>query len=206
LAESVKSSEVIGRNEATMTKSSGTRETFQPEDRVGWRRWLEEHHASSDGVWLVLFKKGAPRKNLSLDEAVEEALSFGWIDSRLNRIDEERFKIIISPRRPGSIWSRKNKRRVEMLIERGSMTPAGLDKVEAAKRDGSWDLLTSAEDLELPPDLNGRLDGDPEAKRRFAALRPSHQARYLFWIARAKRAETRAKRIDEVLRRLISGP
>jgi uncharacterized protein YdeI (YjbR/CyaY-like superfamily) len=190
---------------SAMVKASDERETFQPNDRADWRRWLEENHARSTGIWLVICKKAAPRRNLSLDEAVEEALAFGWIDSRLNRIDEERFKIIMSPRRPGSIWSKKNKRRVGMLIEKGLMAPAGMARMETAKRDGTWNMLDEVEGLVIPPDLSARLDDDPEAKRNFHDLSPTLKMQCLLRIAQARRAETRARRIDDVVRRMGEG-
>jgi uncharacterized protein YdeI (YjbR/CyaY-like superfamily) len=169
-------------------------------DRAKWRRWLKRNHDRSTGVWLVISKKGARRKGISQQEAVEEALCFGWIDSRVNSMDEEGFKQLMSPRRRGSIWSKPNKERVRKMMEQGLMAPAGLSKVEAAKEDGSWGILDEVEEMRIPEDLENALRSLPPAKENFEALNSSYRKQVLYWVLSAKRKETRAKRVEEVAR------
>ena len=174
--------------------------TSQPKTRAGWRRWLSANHASSAGITLVIAKKGSGIAGISYEEAVEEALSFGWIDSRTNSLDETRFRLQMTPRKPGSVWSNPNKRRVEKLIEDGRMAPAGLAKIEAAKRDGSWTRLEAIDRLEIPPDLRRAFSANPQARRNFEAFNDSSKKVILYWITNAKRAETRKKRIEDTVR------
>jgi uncharacterized protein YdeI (YjbR/CyaY-like superfamily) len=173
--------------------------TFHPADRQAWREWLEKNHATSPGIWIVYVKKGSGRVGLSYDDAVEEALCFGWIDSKVNPVDEAHFRQVYTPRKPGSIWSRINKRRVEKLIAGGRMTAAGLAKVEAAKADGSWSFIDDVEALELPADLRLALAANPIAQQRFEAFGSSYKKQVLYWIKSAKRPETRKKRIEQVV-------
>jgi len=164
--------------------------------RAELRAWLAENHASSKGVELVIGKKGNPVVELSYDDAVEEGLAFGWIDSVGHRLDENRFSVRFTPRRKhGSPWARSNKERVARLTEAGLMTPAGLAAVEAAKADGSWDVLTDVDNLVVPPDLAQALS-EAGAAEKFEGLSASQRRMALYWIAGAKRAETRAKRIS----------
>ncbi len=141
--------------------------------REEWRGWLEANHAHSPGIWLVTYKKGSGKPHLPYDDVVEEARCFGWIDSLRNKLDAERSKLLLTPRKPGSPWSALNKRRVEKLIAEGVMTPAGLAKIEAARLDGSWAALDAAEALEEPPELSAALAADPDARRGFDAFRDS---------------------------------
>ncbi len=167
--------------------------------RAEWRGWLEANHARSPGIWLVTYKKGSGKPHLPYDDIVEEALCFGWIDSRPNKLDAERSKLLLTPRKPGSPWSALNKRRVEKLVAEGLMTPAGLAKIEAAKRDGSWAALDAAEALEEPPELGAALAADPDARRGFDAFRDSVKKPLLYWVTSAKRPETRARRIEQIV-------
>jgi uncharacterized protein YdeI (YjbR/CyaY-like superfamily) len=169
-------------------------------DRAAWRRWLERHHATSGAVWLVLGKKGGGVRTVAYEEAVEEALCFGWIDSKPNPIDETRFKVWMAPRKPRSGWSRVNKRRIERLLAEGRVAPAGLAAVEAAKADGSWSRLDASDALTVPRDLAAALSAHPNARGHFDAFPPSTRRGILEWIDGAKRAETRAKRIAETAR------
>ena len=107
-------------------------------DRAAWRRWLERHHATSPGAWLLIAKKGSGLASVTYEEAVEEALCFGWIDAKANSLDERRYKQWMAPRKAGSGWAASNKQRVERLVADGRMAPAGLAAIEAAKADGSW--------------------------------------------------------------------
>jgi uncharacterized protein YdeI (YjbR/CyaY-like superfamily) len=173
--------------------------TVHPADRRQWREWLAAHHDRSPGVWLVSHKAGSGKPSLTYDEAVEEALCFGWIDSRRVSLDAERSRQYFSPRRPGSPWSAPNKRRLARLIEQGLMTPAGLAKIEAAKRDGSWTAYDAVEALHVPPDLAAALAADPAARDRFDAFGRSVKKALLWWVASAKRPETRARRVAEIV-------
>jgi uncharacterized protein YdeI (YjbR/CyaY-like superfamily) len=165
--------------------------------RAEWRMWLEQNHTRTQGVWLISYKKDTGKPRIDYDESVEEALCFGWVDSKTNKLDEERSMLWIAPRRPGTAWSRSNKERVEKLIQAGLMTSAGLRKVEAAKQDGSWNALDSVEALEIPPDLAEALAANPSAESYFNAFPRTVKRAILEWIASAKKPETRLKRITE---------
>ncbi len=173
--------------------------------RAAWRDWLLANHGVSSGIWLAVGKKGHSVTSLTYEEAVEEALCFGWIDSTVNRLDEHRFKQLFTPRKPGSTWSRSNKSRVERLIEAGRMTPAGLASIDRAKVDGSWSFLDEVEELVVPPDLAAALAKAPGARDAFHVLPDSARKQLLYWIASAKRPETRGKRIAEAVRAAAEG-
>jgi uncharacterized protein YdeI (YjbR/CyaY-like superfamily) len=130
---------------------------FQPESRAAWRAWLEANHDRVAGVWFVSWRRRTGRPTVSYEDAVEEALCFGWIDSVSSRVDDERGMLRFSPRRPGSIWARSNKERIARLEVAGLMTEAGRRVVETAKADGSWTVLDAAEDLVVPDDLAAAL-------------------------------------------------
>ncbi len=169
-------------------------------DRAAWRRWLERHHVTSDGVWLVIAKKGSGIASVTYEEAVEEALCFGWIDATANSLDDRRYKQWMTRRKPGSGWAASNKRRVERLIAEGRMAPAGLEVIRAAKADGSWTKLDGFEALEVPADLAKALESYPNARKHFDAFPPSARRVILHWIGTAKKAETRARRLEETAR------
>ena len=171
--------------------------SIHPKNRVEWRAWLEQNHTRTQGVWLVSYKKGTGKPRFEYDESVEEALCFGWIDSKPNKLDQERSLLWFAPRKRGTGWSKLNKERVERLIEQGLMMPAGLTKVEAAKEDGSWNALDAIEALEIPPDLEEALIAYSEAKQNFEAFPRSAKRGILEWIVSAKKPETRAKRVTE---------
>lgn len=171
-----------------------------PLRRAEWRAWLEHNHTRKEGVWLVTYKKSTGKPRVEYEESVEEALCFGWIDSKGNKLDDERTLLWFAPRKAGSNWSASNKERVERLVAAGLMTPAGLAKIEAAKADGSWNALDSVEALEIPPDLETALRSYSAAGQNFEAFPRSVKRTILEWIANAKRPETRAKRIGETAR------
>jgi uncharacterized protein YdeI (YjbR/CyaY-like superfamily) len=171
--------------------------SIHPLSRAEWRAWLAENHTRTAGVWLVSYKKATGKPRFDYEEAVEEALCFGWIDSKGNKLDEERSLLWFAPRKGGTGWSKPNKERVEKLIAAGQMTPAGLAKVEAAKADGTWTALDSIEALEIPPDLAAALADHPPAADHFAAFPRSVKRGILEWISTAKTATTRTKRITE---------
>jgi len=172
-------------------------------NRAAWRAWLERNHAREKELWLVLSKKNSNEPTVTYDEAVEEALCFGWIDGIVKSIDDEKYAIRFSPRKSGSIWSESNKKRVAKMIAEGKMMAIGLAKVAEAKRNGQWDKATQREDVSnIPADLRRALQVDKQAAQNFNALAPSHKRQYIYWITEAKRAETRQRRIDETLRML----
>lgn len=138
-------------------------------DRAELRAWLESNHGSSPGVNLAIGKKGGRATALTYDDAIEEALCFGWIDSTARRLDDDRYTVLFTPRKRGGTWARTNKARVERLIAEGRMTPAGIAVIEAAKTDGSWTVLEDAENLVVPDDLAAALEG-AGARERFDAL------------------------------------
>jgi len=172
---------------------------LEPADRAAWSAWLEANHQTSPGVWLAVGKKGNTRTALTYEDAVEEAVRFGWIDSTTHRLDADRFRQLFTPRKPGSTWSQSNKARVERLEARGLMTPAGRAAVEVAKSNGSWTMLDEIDSLTVPEDLAVALAAAPPAERFFAALSSSQQKMILYWIASAKLPETRARRITETV-------
>lgn len=174
--------------------------SVHPESRTAWRAWLEQNHARAEGVWLISFKIASGKPRFEYDEAVEEALCFGWIDSKPNKLDDERSMLWFAPRKPGTGWSKPNKERVERMIAAGLMAPAGLAKIEAARQDGSWNALDAIEALETPPDLDEALSAYPAARGYFEAFPRSVKRGILEWIASAKTPATRSKRIAETAR------
>jgi uncharacterized protein YdeI (YjbR/CyaY-like superfamily) len=175
-------------------------ERIHPETRAEWRDWLEAHHDRRPGVWVIQWRTATSRRRLSYEELVEEALCFGWIDSTMKKLDDERSMITMTPRRPRSVWSRSNKDRVERLIFEGRMTETGLRTVEAAKRNGSWEALDDVDAMILPDDLVAALATDERARLHFEGFTPSRRRMILYWIKSAKRTETRARRIAEAVR------
>lgn len=162
-----------------------------------WRAWLMDNHTRAEGVWLVSYKKGTGKPRVDYEQAVEEALAFGWIDSKQITVDEERSALWMTPRKPRTGWSRPNKQRIERLIAEGRMHESGAARIEEARRDGSWTLLDAVEALEVPPDLAGALAAHGEAARHFDAFPRSVKRGILEWISTAKKPETRARRIAE---------
>ncbi len=150
-------------------------------------------------MWLILYKKGSGTPGVTYEEAVEEALCFGWIDSVTNRLDGERFMQLFTPRKRKSPWAKSNKERVERLLAAGLMAPAGLAAIEAAKRDGTWTALDGIEDLQVPDDLAAALAANPAAEARFAAYSASTRKQLLWWVVSAKRPETRQRRIARIV-------
>ncbi|MCU0510259.1 MAG: YdeI/OmpD-associated family protein [Anaerolineae bacterium] len=174
--------------------------SVQPTTLADWRAWLTENHTRAEGVWLITYKKAAGKPRIEYEESVEEALCFGWIDSKANALDEERSMLWFAPRKPRTGWSKPNKERVERLIAQGRMTPAGLAKIEAARADGSWSKLDAVEALEIPPDLAAALAAVPGAASNFDAFPRSAKRGILEWIVQAKTPGTRAKRVEETAR------
>ncbi|MEL6192224.1 MAG: YdeI/OmpD-associated family protein [Bacteroidota bacterium] len=165
-----------------------------------WRRWLEENQASEKGVWLIIYKKDSGVPSVYYPEAVDEALCFGWIDSKPNKRDKKSYYQYFSVRNPKSNWSKVNKDKIERLLAAHKMAPAGLEMVKLAKESGTWDALNEVEALIIPEDLGEALDTYPHARTYFEAFPPSTRRGILEWILNAKRPETRQKRIEETAR------
>jgi uncharacterized protein YdeI (YjbR/CyaY-like superfamily) len=170
----------------------------QPAGRAEWRAWLAENHQTSPGVWLVTWKKQAARPTVAYEEAVEEALCFGWIDGVFGRVDEERSKQWFAPRRPKSTWARTNKERVARLEIAGLMTETGRRAIEIAQANGSWNSLDAIDALVVPDDLAAALTARPGARERFDASSASVRRSALAWVYQAKRPQTRAARVEQV--------
>ena len=174
-------------------------ETIYAKDRREWRAWLEKNYKNSIGVWLIYYKVKSNLPSIKYTEAVKEALCFGWIDSKVKSLDEERYMQIFTPRQPKSVWSKLNKQYIEELLAQDLMTEAGIKKIEAAKKDGSWTLLDAIEALIIPQDLMQALEANETANRYFQAFSNSNKKSILFWIDSAKRPETRLKRIEQTI-------
>ena len=186
--------------------ASAAQPTFFARDRRTWRAWLERHHASRREIWLLFYKKHTGKSCVTLGEAVEEALCFGWIDGKLRRVDDQRHLLRFTPRRPGSVWAESNKARVRRLTAEGRMTEAGLRLVDAAKKSGQWRVATERErSARMPRDLARALDDKPQARRFFENLAPSYRKMYVGWVLAAKREETRQRRIRTVVDRALRG-
>ena len=174
-------------------------ERVQVENRADLRAWLSANYMREESIWLVTFKKHVAGKYIPWDDVVEEALCFGWIDSLPRKLDEERSMLLLSPRRPGSPWSRINKQRVEKLMEAGLVMPPGLKVIEKAQVDGSWTVYDEIEDLIIPNDLGAALEKNKTAAANFEAFSDSAKKAILWWIKSAKQPATRQKRIAETV-------
>ncbi len=164
--------------------------------RAELRAWLSANHSRTASIWLVTWKKHTPH-HVPYSEVVDEALCFGWIDSQPKLLDADRSMLRLSPRKPGSGWSKVNKDKIERLTRAGLMAEPGLEKIAAAKRDGSWSRLDAANADTLPSDLVAAFARYPGAAENFAVFPPSARRAILEWISLAKRPETRAARIEE---------
>jgi uncharacterized protein YdeI (YjbR/CyaY-like superfamily) len=163
-----------------------------------WGRWLRDNHDKARGVWLVTYNAASGKTRLAYEDSIPDALCYGWIDSVNKPLGDDRTMLLFTPRRAGSGWSRTNKVRISRLLKEGRMEAAGLAKIAAAKRDGSWTLLDSVEALEVPNDLRKALGAS--GMRTFEALTPGRRKEHLRALVTAKRPETRAKRIADIVR------
>lgn len=171
--------------------------------QADWFAWLEEHHATSPGVWLKLAKKGSDARSLTYDEAIEAALCFGWIDGQKQAQDAQFWRQKFTRRTNKSIWSKINKAMALALVEAGRMKPAGLSEIARAKHDGRWDAAyDSASMATVPEDLQSALDRRPRALAFFQTLDTRNRYALLFRIQTAKKAETRAARIAKFVHML----
>ncbi len=167
-------------------------------NRKEWRRWLEKNHKKENEIWLIYFKKHTGKPKIPYDDAVEEALCFGWIDSTVKRVDDEKYMQKFTPRKDTSMWSASNKKRVRKMIDCGRMTEAGLIKVNEAKKNGRWTESTRIFDTRrIPSDLHVALSENRKAFDCYSNLAPTYKKQYHWWIVSTKRQETRKKRIKQ---------
>jgi len=174
-------------------------ESFYPKSRQEWREWLQNHHDKKQSIWLIYYKKKSNVPNVIYSEAVDEALCFGWIDSKAKPIDEHTFMQFFSRRKEKSVWSKVNKEKIERLTKEGLMTKAGFEIIEIAKQNGWWTILDEAEALIIPGDLEIEFQKKPTAKNYFLSLSRSDKRNILQWLVLAKRQETREKRINKIV-------
>lgn len=169
----------------------------------GWRNWLSENHAEGEPVWVVIQKKSSTNPGIGYEEAVLEAVAYGWIDGKMRSLNGDEFIQRFSPRRNNSVWSLKNRERAELLISEGRMTPAGLETVREAKGNGRWQAAHSSSrgPIDVPDDLAAALKEKGSAERNFNSFPPSARFTYVHWINEAKRQDTRKRRIRTVVDR-----
>lgn len=182
-------------------------ETIEFKNRTEWREWLSRNHDQVDEIWLVYYKKGTGNPSIEYGESLDEALCYGWIDSLIKKIDEQKYARKFTPRKDDSKWSLVNKKRVEQLIRDGLMTEHGMKKVEAAKLSGAWESPGQKPELDfkMPPEFADALKNNPQAEAVYNNLALTHQKQYLAWIITAKRPETKQKRIAESIQMLSEG-
>jgi uncharacterized protein YdeI (YjbR/CyaY-like superfamily) len=176
-------------------------------DAPAWRIWLSRHHAEPQGVWLVLAKKGTTEPTtLSYDQALDEAICFGWIDGQLGRRDNATFRRRFTPRSARSPWSQRNVTIAERLLLSGRMHRSGEAEVEKAKADGRWQTAYAGQaSAEIPEDLQKALFANPQAQAMFETLSSANRYAVLYRIGNAKKAETRTKRIEQFVEMLARG-
>lgn len=188
---------------STVMPKFETPNVLHVDSRDGWRAWLKKNHSTAAGVWLTIYKKHVPDPPILYEEAVEEAICFGWIDGQMRRIDDDTFIQHFTPRKPTSGWSESNVARAEKAIREGCMTEHGLRVYKEAMRAGR--RIPSAANFVVPEDLKKALAGNREAKSNFENLARSAQLMYVYWIDTAKTGEARQKRIDETIKRVALG-
>jgi uncharacterized protein YdeI (YjbR/CyaY-like superfamily) len=179
---------------------AGDKKKLYVTKRAEWRKWLQKNGEAEKEIWLVHYKKHTGTPSLAYDDAVEEALCFGWIDSTVRRLDDARYMQKYTPRKRESSWSELNKKRANRMIKQGRMAEAGLAKIREAKKNGRWDKAgLSQEPKGVPAELKKALAANKKARQHFDALAPSYKKHYIGWIASAKREETRTKRANEAI-------
>ena len=180
--------------------------TLHVTNREDWRAWLKENHDKEQEVWLIFYKKHTGKPVIPYDDAVEEALCFGWIDSIIKRMDDEKFSRKFTPRKADSKWSELNKKRVKKMIQQGRMTEDGVVLINAAKKSGKWEeVISQPKELNIPPGIKDAISANKKAWENFNQLAPSHQRQYIGWITTAKKEETRQRRLKEALEILAQG-
>ncbi|MGB3186166.1 MAG: YdeI/OmpD-associated family protein [Ornithinimicrobium sp.] len=179
-------------------------ERIEATDPRQFREWLEKHHATAPAVWLVYYKKDSGTPSITWSQAVDEALCYGWIDSKSKPIDQHRYEQYFTPRNPKSPWSKVNKNKIKGLIRASRVRHPGLKAVSEAQDNGSWTILDDAENHIVPEDLAAAFP-DQAARDNFEALTPSRRRNILQWIVLAKREETRSRRIAQTAQAATNG-
>ncbi|WP_162127857.1 YdeI/OmpD-associated family protein [Flavobacterium phycosphaerae] len=164
-----------------------------------WREWLHENHHTSTGVYLIFYRVDSTYESMRWEEAVQVAICYGWIDSTVKRLDDERRRQMFTPRKDKSVWSKLNKTYIEKLIAENLMHESGLRKIELAKQNGSWESLDHVEDLIVPKDLEAAFKKNKTAFDNYNNFSKTYRKSYLYWLNQAKREETRANRIIEIV-------
>jgi len=185
--------------------SSKNIETYYPTSRADWRKWLVKNHETKQSVWLLFYNKKSEKVSISWSDAVNEALCFGWIDSKKQTIDEFSYRQYYSKRKPNSTWSKINKEKIEQLVKNGLMSKSGLKSIEIAKQNGFWTILDEVEQLIVPKDLKEVLTSYNNAFEYFDSQSKSSKKMLLYWVASAKRPKTRQKRIEEISKLASNG-
>lgn len=183
-----------------MEKILGEQELIVPENRQEWRDWLENNHTKVDSVWLVYYTLKSAIPTITVNEAVDEAICYGWINGTARPMDQNKFKQYFCKRKPMSTWSKINKEKVEKLTASGQMRPAGIKCIELAKTNGSWSILDEVEALIIPADLELAFRDEHKGQQFFSNLSKSVTKALLQWLVFAKREETRKNRIIEIVR------
>ena len=181
------------------TEKKGDSVAVYAKNRNEWRKWLEQNHAKENNTWLIMYNKSSGIPTLSNEEAVEEALCFGWIDSKANKRDSESKYQYFAKRKPKSAWSKINRDRVTKLKKAGKMTPAGQAMIDLAKKSGTWTALEDIDSITIPSDLQTALMRNKTAMKNFEAFPPSSKKIILLWISTAKKHETRQQRIEQTV-------
>jgi uncharacterized protein YdeI (YjbR/CyaY-like superfamily) len=178
--------------------------TLYVTNRDEWRVWLDKHYKTEKEIWLVYYKKHTGRPTIPYDDAVEEALCFGWIDSIVKRIDDDKYAQKFTPRKPRSNWSELNKKRVRKLVAEGRVTEAGLARIDAAILSKGAEPKEKSAELTVPQYFKDALAANQKARSNFDRLAPSYQRLYVGWVAAAKREETRNRRMKEAVELLAA--
>jgi uncharacterized protein YdeI (YjbR/CyaY-like superfamily) len=178
---------------------SNDQERIHIHDRKVWRKWLDKNHARKSGVWLVFHKKKTGKPSLAYEDAVEEALCFGWIDSQVKRVDNGSYVQKFTPRKATSTWSASNKKRARKMISQGRMTAAGLRAIEEAKQSEAWNTLEKVDRVEMAPVLKTELARNKRAREQYERIPMSQKKQFLWWIVSAKREETKMKRTGKAI-------
>ena len=178
---------------------------FHAETRAAWRAWLAANHGIARGVWLCSWRSATRRPTCPYPEAVEEAICFGWIDSTVNTLDDERALQLMTPRKPKSAWTRLNRQRAAAMEQAGLMTDAGRRVIAAAQANGYWTIYDPVEDLIEPPELAAALDATADARRNWGDFPPHARKMMLWWVISAARRDTRQQRVDRIVEQAALG-
>ena len=165
-----------------------------------WRKWLHDNHQTSKGVYLIFYRVNSNKESMRWEDAVQVAICYGWIDSTVKKLDDERRRQMFTPRKDKSVWSKLNKTYIEKLLANNLMHESGLKKIETAKKNGSWESLDAVENLEMPMDLKLAFFKNKTALDNYNGFSPSYRKSYLYWLNQTKREETRKARITEILK------